>query len=84
MHAGVVHDTSAVLTGTRWIGSSGGLIDGGGGAYDDLMLTWNIAALPNSTYQYTYTLTSREEPPLTSGPTLPLAFQTPRWMPRGR
>ena len=64
MHAGVVHDTSAVLTGTRWIGSSGGLIDGGGGAYDDLMLTWNIAAPPNSTYQYTYTLTSREGPPV--------------------
>jgi len=64
IHAGVVHDTSAVLTGTRWIGSSGGLIDPGGGAYDDLMLTWNIAALPDLTYQYTYTLTSREGPPV--------------------
>jgi hypothetical protein len=64
LHAGVVHDTSAVLTGTRWIGSSGGVIDGGGSAYDDLMLTWNIVALPNSTYQYTYLLTSHEGPPM--------------------
>ena len=59
LHAGVVHDTSAALTGVRWIGSSGGLIDGGGSAYGDLMLTWSIVALSNSSYQYTYNLTSQ-------------------------
>lgn len=59
LHASVVYDTSAELTGARWIGASGGLIDAGGPAYDDLMLTWSIVALPNSTYQYTYSLTSQ-------------------------
>jgi hypothetical protein len=58
LRGSVVYDASASFTGTRFVGPAGGLIDGGGAAYDDLMLSWSIAALPNATYQYTYAMAS--------------------------
>jgi hypothetical protein len=40
----------------------GGLIDGGGHGYNDLLLSWSIVSLPDWSYQYTYTLQYREAP----------------------
>ena len=65
--ASVVYDTSASFTGTRSVGGSGGLIDGGGHGYDDLMVSWSIVSLPNWTYSYTYTITiGNQEAPVVS------------------
>jgi len=60
--ASTVYDASADFTGVRSVGASGGLIDGGGHGYDNLVLSWSIVSLPDWTYSYQYTLRYREAP----------------------
>lgn len=56
LHAAPVYDTSAAFSGTRFVGSGGGLVDGGGSAYNNLFLTWSIIPQPDLTYVYNYTI----------------------------
>jgi len=60
--ASTVYDASADFTGVRSVGATGGLIDGGGHGYDNLVLSWSIVSLPDWTYSYQYTLRYREAP----------------------
>lgn len=63
LYAGTVYNTSASLTGNRFVGVGGGLIDGGGTGYDNLFLAWNIVPL-SSVYIYTYTISGFTAPNL--------------------
>src|SRR5579884_2268394 len=62
LSAATVYDTAASLTGTRTVGVSGGLIDGGGTSFNNLTLSWNIIELPDLTYNYTYVISGFSAP----------------------
>ncbi len=66
LQASTVYDTSAALTGTRLVGTGGGLADGGGHDYDHLMLNWSIVQQTSLTYVYTYTISGFSGPNLSN------------------
>ncbi len=62
LSAATVYNTAAPFTGTRSIGLSGGLAQGGGTGFNNLTLSWSIVELPDSTYDYTYTIAGVSTP----------------------